>query len=75
MLDGKRLLTELARLRKRLEDDLRRHHAASQAGAALQAEWREAFDAKRTADTFETFFAGQDEAAAQHRLPVVFHLD
>src|SRR3954447_18555771 len=73
MVDGKRLLTELKRLRNRLEDDLRHHHVASQARAALQIEWREAFDTKRTADTFETFLAGQlDQAAVHWILALVF---
>ena len=39
----------------------------------MQAEWREAFEAKRTADTFETFWsAAIDQAAVHWILGVVF---
>ena len=57
MIDAKRLLAELKRMRRRLEDDLRAHHAASAGRAAVVAEWRAASDAARTRDTFETFWS------------------
>jgi hypothetical protein len=66
MVNGKRLLADLKRLRKRLEEDLRRHHSASRGRSEMEAEWREAFDSKRTADTFETFFTAQLDQAAVH---------
>ena len=51
MVDAQRLLADLKRLRKRLEDDLRRHHAASDGRKAVEAEWQDARDTRRTADT------------------------
>lgn len=73
MVDAKRLLADLKRLRKQLEDDLRAHHAASASRTALEAEWREASDAGRTRDTFETFWgAALDQAAVHWILGVVF---
>ena len=73
MVDAKRLLADLKRLRRRLEDDLRQYHAGSSARAAVEAEWRSAFDARRTADTFETFWAAAlDQAAVHWILAVVF---
>lgn len=73
MVDAKKLLTDLKRLRRTLEADLREQHQASPERAAAQNEWREAFDAKRTADTFETFWtAALDQAAVHWILGVVF---
>jgi hypothetical protein len=73
MIDAKRLLTDLKRLRKQLEDDLRAHHATGAGRVAVEAEWREAFEAKRTADTFETFFsAALDQASVHWILGAVF---
>ena len=73
MIDAKRLLADLKRLRKQLEDDLRAHHAAGAGRVGVEAEWREAFDAKRTADTFETFFsAALDQASVHWILGAVF---
>ncbi len=73
MIDAKRLLADLKRLRRQTEDDLRQHHRASPGRAAVEAEWREAFDAKRTADTFETFWsAALDQAAVHWLLALVF---
>ena len=66
MIDAGRLLADLKKLRKKLEEDLRRHHRASEQRAAVEAEWREAFEAKRTADTFETFFDAAVDQAAVH---------
>ncbi len=68
MVDGKRLLADLKKLRRMLEADLRQHHASSPGRDAAQAEWRAAFDAKRTADTFETFWTGAIDQAAVHWL-------
>jgi hypothetical protein len=73
MVDAKRLLTDLKRLHRDLLRDLRGQHASSLQRAAAQAEWQEAFDAKRTADTFETFWtAAIDQAAVHWILGVVF---
>ncbi len=67
------MLADLKRLRKRLEDELPRYHAASASREAVQAEWRAAFEARRTADTFETFWsAALDQAAVHWILGVVF---
>ena len=60
MIDAKALLTDLTRLLKRLEDDLR-ERALSPASEVpelrgqLQAEWQAARDAERTAETFESW--------------------
>jgi len=73
MVDARRLLTDLKRLHRRLQEDLREQHAASAQRDAVQAEWRTAFDAKRTADTFETFWSSAiDQAAVHWILAVVF---
>jgi hypothetical protein len=73
MIDRKRLLSDLKRLRRRLEDDLRGHHSTGAARAAVEAEWREAFEAKRTAETFAAFFdAALDQAAVHWILAAVF---
>jgi hypothetical protein len=73
MVDAGRLLEDLKKLRKTLESDLRRHHAASAARAAIEVEWREAQEAKRTADTVETFFGvAVDQAAVHWILALVF---
>lgn len=73
MVDAKRLLADLKKLRRTLEADLREQHAASAQRDAVQTEWRTAFDAKRTADTFETFWgAALDQAAVHWILAVVF---
>ena len=73
MVNAKRLLDDLKRLRKTLEADLRSHHASSPGRSAIEAEWQEARDTKRTADTFETFFgAAVDQAAVHWILALVF---
>jgi hypothetical protein len=73
MVDAKRLLADLKRLRRQIEDDLRQYHRDSRGRAAVEAEWREAFDARRTADTFETFWsAALDQAAVHWILGLVF---
>lgn len=73
MIDAKRLLADLKRLRKRLDDDLREHHAASPGRAAVQAEWQAARAANRTADTFESFWtAALDQAAVHWVLALTF---
>ncbi|TDH61147.1 BREX-2 system adenine-specific DNA-methyltransferase PglX [Dankookia rubra] len=73
MVDAKQLLTDLKRLRRRLDEDLRQHHRDSPGRAAVQVEWQAAFEARRTADTFETFWtAALDQAAVHWILAVVF---
>jgi hypothetical protein len=73
MVDAGRLLGDLKKLRKKLETDLRSHHAASAGRTAIEAEWREARETKRTADTFETFFgAAVDQSAVHWILALVF---
>lgn len=73
MVDAKRLLEGLKKLRKKLEADLRGYHRTSARCAALEAEWQRARDTKRTADTFETFFsAALDQAAVHWILAIVF---
>jgi hypothetical protein len=73
MVDAKQLLADLKRLRRTLEADLREQHQASAQRDATQTEWREAFEAKRTANTLETFWtAALDQAAVHWILGVVF---
>ncbi len=56
MIDAPRLLADLTRLLKRLEDDLRQRIAeVAELKAGLQAEWQAARDAGRTAETFESW--------------------
>lgn len=56
MINALRLLADLTRLLKRLEDDLRQRIAdVSELKASLQAEWQAARDADRTAETFESW--------------------
>jgi len=76
MINSKRLLGDLKRLLNRLKDDLRRYHAASAGRGVVQAEWHEAFEAKRTAETFETFFdTALDQAGVHWILGAVFVRD
>jgi hypothetical protein len=73
MVDAGRLLGDLKRLRRKLDQDLRRHHTASAGRAAVEGEWREARETKRTADTFEPFFgAAVDQAAVHWILALIF---
>ncbi|MBV1800485.1 BREX-2 system adenine-specific DNA-methyltransferase PglX [Siccirubricoccus sp. G192] len=73
MVNTERLLDDLKKLRKKLEADLRGHHASSAGRAAVEAEWQEARDTRRTADTFETFFgAAVDQTAVHWILALVF---
>lgn len=73
MINSQRLLADLKRFRKKLEDDLRAHHTASSFREAVESEWQEARDTKRTADTFDTFFsAAVDQAAVHWILALVF---
>ncbi|WP_428394434.1 BREX-2 system adenine-specific DNA-methyltransferase PglX [Lichenicoccus sp.] len=73
MVNAERLLEGLKKLRKKLEADLRHHHVSSAGRAAIEAEWQEARDTKRTADTFETFFgAAVDQATVHWILALVF---
>ena len=56
MINASKLLADLTRLLKRLEEDLlRRIEEVSDLKPSLQAEWQEARDADRTAETFETW--------------------
>ncbi len=56
MINAPRLLADLTRLLKRFEDDLRQRMAdVAELKASLQAEWQQARDADRTAETFETW--------------------
>ena len=73
MVDAKRLRADLKKLHRSLQADLRDQHAASAERDAVQTEWRTASEAKRTADTFETFWtAAIDHAAVHWILGVVF---
>jgi hypothetical protein len=73
MVDAKKLLADLKRLRRTLEADLREQHQASAQKETARAEWRDALESKRTADTFETFWtAALDQAAVHWILGVVF---
>ncbi len=56
MINAPRLLADLTRLLKRLEDDLRQRIAdVGELKAGMQAEWQAARDADRTAETFESW--------------------
>ena len=60
MIDAKVLLTDLTRLLKRLEDDLRERALSPSSEVPelrgeLQVEWQAARDAERTAETFESW--------------------
>lgn len=56
MINAPRLLTDLTRLLKRLEDDLRQRIGAQpDLDASLRAEWQAARDADRTAETFASW--------------------
>ena len=56
MINAPQLLADLTRLLKRMEDDLRQRVAdVAEVKVKLQAEWRAARDADRTAETFETW--------------------
>ncbi len=46
MIDAGRLLADLKKLRKKLEEDLRSHHRVSEQRAAIEFEWREALNTK-----------------------------
>lgn len=73
MVDAKRLLADLKRLRRRLDDDLRQHHKASAGRAAIAAEWQDGYETGRTADTLETFFSSAvDQSAVHWILALVF---
>ncbi|TXH62100.1 MAG: BREX-2 system adenine-specific DNA-methyltransferase PglX [Burkholderiaceae bacterium] len=56
MINAPRLLADLTRLLKRLEEDLRSRIAdVAELKASLQAEWQAARDADRTAETFDSW--------------------
>jgi hypothetical protein len=69
MIDTSRLLADLTRRLKTLEDDLRQRVGELPAlQDSLQSEWSAARDAQRTADTFETWLEPQLTQAAVHWL-------
>jgi hypothetical protein len=73
MVDAGRLLEDLKKLRRKLEADLRSYHATSSSRTAIEGEWRDARESKRTADTLETFFgAAVDQSAVHWILALVF---
>ena len=73
MVDAKRMLDDLKKLRRKLDADLREQHKESPQRDAAETEWREALEARRTADTFETFWtAALDQAAVHWILGVIF---
>lgn len=56
MINAPQLLSDLTKLLKRLEGDLRqRIHEVPELKISLQAEWQAARDADRSAETFETW--------------------
>lgn len=73
MIDAKRLLTDLKRLRRTLDADLRTAHATGTHRDAVQAEWQGAFDNGRTRETFEAFIdAAFDQSVVHWVLGCVF---
>lgn len=66
MIDAGKLLTDLKRLRRVLDANLRATHAAGPRRDAVRAEWQEAFDLGRTRDTFEAFLDGAFDQAVVH---------
>jgi len=73
MIDAKRLLTDLKRLRRTLDADLRAVHATGTHRDAVQAEWQGAFDSGRTRETFEAFLdAAFDQSVVHWVLGCVF---
>lgn len=73
MIDARRLLTDLTRLRRTLDADLRTAHATGPHREAVQAEWQDAFDSGRTRETFEAFLdAAFDQSVVHWVLGCVF---
>jgi hypothetical protein len=73
MIDTKRLLADLKRLRRTLDADLRTAHATGTHRDAVQAEWQGAFDSGRTRETFEAFLdAAFDQSVVHWVLGCVF---
>lgn len=69
MINAPRLLTDLTRLLKRLEDDLRQRIGAQpDPDASLRAEWQAARDADRTAETFASWLDQVTTQAGVHWL-------
>ena len=69
MIDARRLLADLTRQLKRLEDDLRQRIEELPAlKADLQAEWQAARDAERTAETFASWADQRITQAGVHWL-------
>ncbi len=74
MIDAKRLLDDLKRLRRRLEDDLR-ERSRTEAGLhdTLQREYQAAREAGRTGEAFEVWREGMlTQAAVAWLLGCVF---
>lgn len=73
MIEAARLLSDLKRVLRALETDLRRAHATGPALDAVRVEWQGATDSGRTRETFETFFdAAIDQAGVHWVLACVF---
>ena len=69
MIDARRLLADLTRQLKRLEDDLReRLGELPDLAAALRAEWQAAREAERTAETFDAWAEQRITQAGVHWL-------
>src|ERR1700704_2447736 len=66
MINARKLLADLKRLRRVLDADLRVTHAGGKQRDAVRAEWRDAFDLGRTRDTFETFLDSAFDQAVVH---------
>jgi hypothetical protein len=66
MIDSARLLEDLKKLVRTLEADLREEHDGSPRMKEVEAEWREATEAKRTAETLADFRAAATSQSAAH---------
>src|SRR6266496_2897451 len=69
MIDSEKLRSDLSRLLKTLEDDLReRILATAPLNASCQSEWEAARNAKRTGETYESWLEEIITQAAVHWL-------
>lgn len=66
MIDAKTLLTDLKRLLRTLESDIRERVEGSPLEEGLRADWQAARDAKRTAQTFAAWLDEEVTQAAVH---------
>jgi hypothetical protein len=66
MIDAQALLRDLKRMVRDLEKDLREAHANPAASRGIEAEWKKAHDAGRTAHSLETFREDAFTQAAVH---------